>query len=123
MLQALFHAWERRLSDSVTNRVVRPFEWGLDWLPHVSADMPPADAIAEWVSRVMADTDAFFSAPPTSDYTLAAPSAEGDCLLSFPSALETPHPENNTVYCRYFPERTSPRGAGADGTRAAVLVL
>jgi pimeloyl-ACP methyl ester carboxylesterase len=51
----------------------------------------------------MADTDAFFTPPPTSDYTLQA-AADGD-VLTFPSALETPHKTNNTVYCRYFPAR------------------
>ena len=33
MLQAVFHAWERRLARVTTDRVVRPFEWGLDWIP------------------------------------------------------------------------------------------
>jgi hypothetical protein len=32
MLQTLFHAWERRLASVTTDRVVRPFEWGLDWI-------------------------------------------------------------------------------------------
>ena len=38
MLEALFHAWERRLASVTTDRVVRPFEWGLDWIP---AQRPP----------------------------------------------------------------------------------
>jgi pimeloyl-ACP methyl ester carboxylesterase len=41
-------------------------------------------------------------------------------VLSFPSALETPHPENNTVVCRLFAPRASKR---RDRPRAAVLVL
>ena len=32
MLQPFFHAWERRLAAETTTRVVRPFEWGLDWI-------------------------------------------------------------------------------------------
>jgi hypothetical protein len=31
-LERLFHAWEHRLAASTKDRVVRPFEWGLDWL-------------------------------------------------------------------------------------------
>src|SRR5256885_9803031 len=115
MLQAFFHAWERRLAEATTDRVVRPFDWGLDWIPangHRS-DAAPADVIGDWVSHVMADTDAFFTPPPTSEYTLS-PAADGG-LLTFPSALTTPHPANNTVHARFFPART--RG------RAAVLVL
>ena len=73
MLQALFHAWERRLASVTTDRVVRPFEWGLDWIPHnghrARARRRPR-CIGDWVSHVMADTDAFFTPPPTTDYTL-----------------------------------------------------
>ena len=117
MLQALFHAWERRLSDVTKDRVVRPFEWGLDWIPdHHESDAVPADAIAGYVTRVMADTDAFFTPPPTTDYTLT-PAADGD-LLTFPSAFITPHESNNTVRCRYFRPKESSRRPGA-----AVLVM
>jgi hypothetical protein len=116
MLQPLFHAWERRLSDVTTNRVVRPFEWGLDWLPENSETDSP-EAIGAWVERVMADTDAFFTPPPTTAYTVRSPSTDGERLLTFPTAFVTPHRENNTVYCRYFTPKNSARA------RAAVLVL
>ena len=33
MLQTFFHAWERRLASVSTDRVVRPFDWGLEWIP------------------------------------------------------------------------------------------
>jgi len=115
MLQAFFHAWERRLSDVTTDRVVRPFEWGLDWIPdNGHAADRPQDVIDRYVSDVMADTDAFFTPPPTTDYTLT-PAAEGD-LLTFPSAFTTPHESNNTVRCRYFRPN---KGRG----HAAVLVM
>ena len=138
MLQAFFHAWERRLASEAKDRIVRPFEWGLEWLPpngHVR-DPEPAAIVRHWVDDVMADTDAFFTPAPTSDYTL-----RGD-ELTFPSALTTPHEANNTVHCRFFPARLKPRApseraevAGARGfsradepgargfSRAAVLVL
>lgn len=115
MLEAIFHAWERRLASATTNRVVRPFDWGLDWVPrngHV-ANADAATRLTDWVASVMADTDAFFTPPPTSDYTIRP--GDGGDLLTFPSALATPHPENNTVYCRYF--------EGSPSRRAAVLVL
>ncbi len=121
MLQAAFHAWERHLSSIATGRVVRPFEWGLDWIsesgvPSEPPDKtPPAAVLGAWVSRAMRDTDAFFSAPPTSDYALGAPTESGEQLLTFPSALATPQAENNTVYARIFPPKTP--------GRAAVLVL
>jgi dienelactone hydrolase len=125
MLQYIFHAWERHLASITKDRVVRPFEWGVDWTDIRSAvagtgrsSRQPADVLSEWVSKVMADTDAFFTAEPTSEYRLSESSEDG-ALLTFPSALETPHRENNTVYCRYFPasSKRAPR------SRAAVVVL
>ena len=111
MLQTAFHAWERRLASVTTDRVVREFDRGLDWIPgHTD--------LHDWVSEVMTDTDRFFTPPPTSDYSLSAKSPEGDRLLTFPTAFPTPHVANNTAYCRYFEARAT-RGA----PRAAVLVL
>jgi hypothetical protein len=105
MLQAFFHAWERRLASVTTDRVVRPFEWGLEWIPpNGRQDQDPREALGSWISHVMSDTDAFFTPPPTSDYRFE-PAADGGGLLTFPSALVTPHPDNNTVRCRFFPAR------------------
>jgi hypothetical protein len=120
MLQILFHAWERQLASVSTNRTVRPFEWGLDWLPangrrYGAGDPDAARAIGDWVSRVMSDSDSFFTPEPTTDYSLSAPESNGDRVLTFPSAFSTPHPSNNTVYCRFIPAKKP--------TRAAVLVL
>jgi hypothetical protein len=121
VLQVLFHAWERRLAAATTNRVVRPFDWGLDWIPsNGSSHRPAPSQLAEWVEHVMSDTDAFFTPPPTNDYTLGPPSIDGERVLTFPSAFETPHRENNTVYARLIP----PRGQQSrSDKRAAVLVL
>jgi hypothetical protein len=112
MLEQLLHSWERRVASATTDRVVRPFEWGLDWIPangHPGA--APAEVLGDWVASVMADTDAFYTPQPITDYVL-----DGDCL-AFPSAF-SPHPENHTVHCRHFHARREPRAP-----RAAVLVL
>lgn len=121
MLQTFFHAWERQLASVTKDRVVRPFDWGLDWIPqngHPKA-AAPSEVVADWVSGVMSDTDQFFEAGPTGAYSLAAPAPDGDRLLTFPSALDTPHRENNTVYTRLFEAR--PRNGSRP--RAAVVVL
>lgn len=122
MLQVLFHAWERRLAAVAGDRVVRPFDWGLDWLAGAAGDdrTPPADRISQWVSVVMADTDAFYTPAPTTDYAVTPSEADGEQWLTFPSAMTTPHPRNNTVYARLFRARD---GDGDGGRRAAVLVL
>lgn len=120
-LQAFFHAWERRLVAATTDRIVRPFEWGLDWLPTNGhqADQAASDQLREWVSGVMADTDTFFTPAPTQAYHLA-----DDGRLTFPSAFETPHPENNIVSCRFFPARRAAGSVSSPSNRGpAVLVL
>ncbi|HEV3061696.1 MAG TPA: hypothetical protein VGY48_25825 [Vicinamibacterales bacterium] len=130
MLEAIFHAWERRLAFATKDRVVRPFDWGVDWIPrngHApgpweagdggdAGDAGAATGLSEWVAAIMADTDAFYTPAPTSDYTLRSELDGG--VLTFPSALVTPHAENNTVYCRYVRARPAARS-----TSAAVLVL
>jgi hypothetical protein len=124
MLQVLFHAWERRLASVTKDRVVRPFDWGLDWIPPngIPRSGSAPEVLSEWVSHVMADTDAFFTPPPTTAFQLTD-SADGAPVLSFPSALETPHRENNTAYARIFPAAVRDAAARIAGPRAAVLVL
>jgi dienelactone hydrolase len=117
MIERFFHRWEQRLADvSRAERIVRPFEWGLDWLPENgdASEAPPLDVARAWVNNVMRDTDAFFTPEPTTDYVLQPATAEraakGEAgTLTFPSALETPHPENNLVQARFFPARDKRR--------------
>lgn len=121
MIAPFFYAWERHLAAATTDRVVRPFEWGLDWLPNGVAHHTacPPEVLRTWVDRVMDDTDAFFTPEPTDRYVLGTAEADGDRRLTFPSALTTPHPENNVVWCRLVPARR----ATTHHPRAAVLVL
>lgn len=113
VLTRLFHAWERRLAAVTTDRVVRAFEWGTDWLPDGApvASAPERDLVDTWASMMLTNSDRFFEVSATDDFDLA-----GD-ELRFPSALETPHAENNVVYARYHPT------ASQDGPRRAVVVL
>jgi alpha/beta hydrolase family protein len=122
VLKHVFHAWERRLASVTTDRVVRSFDWGLDWIPRngLHAGATEIEILNDWVTRVMADTDAFFTPPPTDEYRLVE-TASGERILTFPSALLTPHCENNTVYCRHFP--ASRRSISDRRARVAVLVL
>jgi dienelactone hydrolase len=118
MISRFFHRWEQRLADVSRNeRVVRPFEWGLDWLgPNGHASPEPHDHVRAWVDDVMKDTDAFFTPSPTEEYTFTpSETAGGEAgRLTFPSALVTPHPFNNTVHGRLF---------RAKDKRRAVVVL
>ena len=145
MIRNYFHRWEQRLAEvSKTERLVRPFEWGDNWIdsdtPFLSADLsaeapgakvaglPPKDRVSAWVTRVMQDSDAFFTPGPTQyTFTPALPSVRAtgeEGLLTFPSGFTTPHPENNVVRARYFPANPirKPRN-GSTGPRRAVVVL
>jgi len=101
-------AWENRLAHRDSNRVVRPFEWGLEWLGLEESDGPPGPRIGEYGQRALEDSESFFSYRRPQDYRLE----EG--RLTFTSPLASPYPENNLVHADYFPAR--PR-------RRAVLVL
>jgi hypothetical protein len=132
MITRLFHNWEHRLASRTTDRVVRPFEWGVEWIGVDPRQLGQASAerlVEQWVDEVMLDTAAFFAAPPTTDYTFetagpdAQRSGEGG-TLRFPSALVTPHAENNIVSARWFPANgEAPPDSGAAGRGRAVVVL
>lgn len=111
MLARFFSAWERRLVAVDSNRIVRPFDWGLDWIGAPSnTGQDPAQLLDEWTNAALANAD-WFQPPPCREYTFE------DNQLSFPSALETPHVENNTVHARFFP------ATPATARRRATLVL
>ena len=119
MLSGVFHAWERRLASVSTDRIVRPFEWGLEWVDEWADEWvdinggaaSPEAVLQEWADRMVAQSEDFFALPPCSDFDL-----DGE-WLSYPSAVRTPQAENNTVRARYFPD-DSPLGR-----RRAVIVL
>jgi hypothetical protein len=136
VITTLFHSWEHRLASATKNRVVRPFEWGLDWLPEANGlgEASPEDAsraVERYVEEVMRDTHAFFTPPPTTDFAFTAAdpkrSAYGESgTLRFPSALVTPHHRNNTVAARWFPSAAARQGASnghATDRGPVVLVL
>ena len=120
MLSLFFHTWERRLAGSPQARVVRPFDWGLDWLPAPinghGAD--PRVRVREYVAGVLDAPHAWFTPAPTDQYDVSPRLADGTATVRFPSARPTPHPENNLVTTRYFPT-----AARRGRPRRAVLVL
>ena len=112
MIAPFFNAWERRLASIDTDRVVRPFDWGLDWLG-LEGPASPADELLAFARAAVAGSEQFFSEGRADGYEL-----RGD-ELRFPSALVSPFEVNNTVVARVFhpaPERTR-------GLRRAVVVL
>jgi hypothetical protein len=86
---------ERFLHGRDNNRKSLPFEWGIEHLD-INANGNAQAALRDYVSRALLDSAAFYSCEPAADYSL-----NGE-LLRFPSAINTPYPENNTVWARFF---------------------
>lgn len=110
--------WERKLATRDTNRIVRPFEWGAEWLhsighPHIPAEVN-GDAhsrLADFVDAALADSDRFFSYEPVRDYRLTGN------RLNFTSAVRSRYAENDQVHALWFPAEASAQ------KRRALVVL
>jgi hypothetical protein len=95
MLRKYFEYRERKLYGRDTNRRTAEFEWGLDQIG-VAADHDPHSAFRDFVSQALADSDSFYACGPAPHYEF-----DGK-IVTFPSAVETCYPENNTVWGRFF---------------------
>src|SRR5260370_370676 len=135
LYQRWIRSWEERLCFRATNRVVRHFEWGLEWSrnwPCAQRYPKNGDAPADYVAKLnriaIQESDHFFAYERPRDFRLD----EG--VLRFRSPVETPHPENNVVHAQWFPAsnskkavvllphcnapRASPTWCGPDSTRS-----
>ena len=111
--------WENKLATRDTNRVVRPFEWGADWLHSIQFPFCPAEVngdapacLSHFVNEALADSDRFYSYPPVADYRLEqAGESRGirPAVLTFTSPVRSPYPENNQVRALWF---QAPRDRG-----------
>lgn len=95
--------WERKLATRDTNRVVRPFEWGTEWLHRVGFPDCPADAngtsrecVARFAAEALEDSDRFYSYSPVGDYRL-----DGG-LLTFTSPVRSFDAKNDRVHAMWF---------------------
>jgi hypothetical protein len=129
LIQRLFHDWEHRLASVSKDRIERPFDWGLDWLPEdAAAGASPHDRVARWVRGVMADTQAFFTPAGMPSFSLDDSPANNQTpgqagTLRFESALQTPHEANNTVVARWFPSKAARASSKARGQRGPAVIV
>ena len=77
--------------------MVRPFEWGAEFITGRPNGEDPREAVFEAARRAVAHSEEFYALEPVKDYKL-----DGD-LLTWTSAVRTPSPENNTACARFFP--------------------
>lgn len=105
---------EKKHLDRDTNRRVLPFEWGLEFLDAVDGSQDPQKALDAYVDWAMSQSDEFFRHTPAPSYRFDG------TLLTFPSQVETPYPENNTVFGRFYPAKHL---ANQKNVRPAVIVM
>jgi dienelactone hydrolase len=107
------HRRENELCFRANNRVVREFDWGLDWAHNwpCARQFPRNGHDPETYLRVLneagiASSDEFFAYEKPRDFRLEVN------RLRFTSAVHTPYPENNAVHGQWFPAKPgSPRRA------------
>ncbi len=117
-MKHLYGRWmqkrESELCFRATNRVVRDFDWGLEWayewpcarrLPRNGHD--PEGYIRLLNDAGIAASDEFFAYAKPRDFHLERNH------LRFTSAVRTPFPENNAVHGQWFPAKpgSAPRAA------------
>ncbi|MBA2334140.1 MAG: RcgR family putative quorum lactone hydrolase [Pyrinomonadaceae bacterium] len=128
MLKRYMHKRERYFATLNDNRIVRPFEWGTEFITDHPNDDDPRKLFAEYSKKTVANSDEFFYSPKISDFELSsefrlqsAEPLEKNLLkqelktLTWTSGVQTPSVENNTAYAKYFPHETN--------RKSAVLVL
>jgi len=95
MLRSYIQYRERALHGRDNNRKSLPFEWGVEQVG-IHANGTARAALREYAAHSVRDSEAFYAYTPTSDYLF-----DGE-ILKFPSGVETPYRENNTVWGRFF---------------------
>jgi len=119
MLKRYMHKRERHLAMLNDNRVVRPFEWGLEFIGEDPNAEDPHAVFSKFVTKTIAERDGNFAIPEKVDFSIGLASALKDSesrpeVLSWTSSVATPSSENNTAYATYFPH---------ENHRAAVIIL
>jgi hypothetical protein len=115
LLPRFTHARERRLATRDTNRTVRPFEWGAEFVSEHPNGDDPRHVVTAYARRAVEHGGEFYALPDIADFKL-----EGE-RLTWTSAIKTPSRENNTARARFFKELTI-TGKPNDTRRAVVVI-
>ncbi|HBR58159.1 MAG TPA: hypothetical protein DEA22_11950, partial [Blastocatellia bacterium] len=128
MFRRYMHKRERHFAMLNDNRVVRPFEWGTEFITENPNGDDPHASFSEFSRRVIANSDDYFSVPEDIEFKfekrlypsiasmnaadLQAPINQIELpVLEWPSAVHTPSVENNTAYAAFFPHETNRKSA------------
>jgi hypothetical protein len=122
LLGRLIRAQERRHASRDTNRVVRPFEWGAEFVASRLNGDDPRAVVEQFAREAVSHSEDFYALTPVTDYAL------DKGALTWTSAASTPSVENNTVRARFFPAQppkspSSKNWNAQQAHRRAVVVL
>lgn len=124
------HSRERHFAMLNDNRVVRPFEWGTEYITDNPNGRDPRELFSEYAHHTVEHSDQFFFLPEIEDFRLESISPavavglshdetrifQGEReILTWTSSITTGSPENNTAVATWFPHETN--------RKAAVVVL
>ena len=117
-LERKIHRYEHRRWTTDDNRRVQPFDWGLEHIGGDAGDPDPAGFVRRYAKAAIENSREWFSTTPASDYRL-----DSENILTFTSAIESPWPENNTVYAQLWPARRDWKPPIKAREGSALLVL
>ncbi|MGB2626615.1 MAG: hypothetical protein WAK20_07480 [Candidatus Acidiferrum sp.] len=89
--------YEHRRWTTDDNRMVRPFEWGLEHINGGAAHDDPRAFLRAYSRDAIVNSQAWYAADEVRDYAL-----DSENVLTFTSTLECPWEENNTVHAQLF---------------------
>src|SRR6201998_2962018 len=92
--------YEHRRWTTDDNRMVRPFEWGLEHIAGDSECANPREFVREYAREAIVKSAEWYAREEVRDYRL-----DKENVLTFTSPVESPWPENNTVHGQFFPAR------------------
>jgi hypothetical protein len=92
--------YEHRRWTTDDNRMVRPFEWGLEHIDGDPLNDEPRAFLREYTRNAIEHSAEWFTGREVTDFELSR-----ENVLRFTSPMESACPENNAVHGQFFPAR------------------
>ncbi|HEY1483338.1 MAG TPA: hypothetical protein VGF19_11470 [Candidatus Acidoferrum sp.] len=92
--------YEHRRWTTDDNRMVRPFEWGLEHIEGDPQHDDPRTFLREYTRNAIEHSAEWFTGREVTDFELSR-----ENVLRFTSPMESACPENNAVHGQFFPAR------------------
>src|SRR5215510_11602214 len=89
--------YEHRRWTTDDNRMVRPFEWGLEHIGGRPDECDPAGFVREYAAKAIENSREWYEPEPANDYRV-----DGEDILTFTSAIRSPFQQNNMVHGQLF---------------------